>query len=268
MRQYNSKEHAPHYGSILALNAQAANATEEKIRISPVGEVKGADGRSYRVDAQSVIRRTQELKVDIVLNVNHGWDTYGGKAAGWFDLSSLEEREDGIYASLSATSIGTELITERHFRYLSPEYIVARDSNGTMEVLTLAGVGLVNKPNLLDEALNKTENKETQMPNKETPDTSATEQITALQQENERLQKELQTNKIEAAITAGQLMPAKKEFALQLNGQMLVDYLTAEAESMKQLGEQLAPEKTEEHNSISPEEAAVAAQLGMTEEER
>lgn len=267
MRQYNKEESTPHYGSILALNAQAADATEEKIRISPVGEVKGVDGRSYRVDAKNVIRRTQELTVDIVLNVNHGWDTYGGKAAGWFDISTLEEREDGIYAALSATSIGTELISERLFRYLSPEYIVARDSHGIMEVLTLAGVGLVNKPNLLDEALNKTENKETPMPQKETAATPTAAQITTLQEDNARLAKALQTNKIDTAITAGQLMPAKKAFALQLNGKMLEDYLSTEAESMKQLGEQLAPEGTQEHNHITPEEAAVAAQLGMTEED-
>ncbi|MCW1604922.1 phage protease, partial [Campylobacter jejuni] len=69
----------------------------------------------------------------------------------WFDRNSLELREDGIYASLELTPKGKELVENKAFRYLSPEYYVDDDKN----VIHLDAMGLVNQPNLLNRALNK-----------------------------------------------------------------------------------------------------------------
>ncbi len=121
---------------------------DKKVKISPIGEVVGLDRRVFVIDANSVIKNTKDRQIDIVLNKNH-FDSDG--AFGWFDLSSLEVKDDGIYASLELNNLGEEAVKNKHFRYLSPEYLV----NSNREVVAIVGVGLVNQPNLLNKAMNK-----------------------------------------------------------------------------------------------------------------
>ncbi len=220
----------------------ALNSTAEKIKISPVGEFEGVDGRKYLVNASEVLESIQKGGVDIMLDKCHEDE----EAMGWFDLNSFEIREDGIYASLALTPEGQKLVANKSYRYISPAYhIKAFLKNGVMEVESIASVGLVNRPNLLFKALNKTqknENKEDKM------DEIATlkAEIEALKKENEALQatiKELEAAKaeeeakaaekaenerkelIENAINAKTLLPKRKDAALALNGQALADFL-------------------------------------------
>lgn len=59
------------------------------------------------------------------------------------------EKEDGIYAKLELNDKGKELVEKRIYKYLSPVF----DTDGS-EVTGLDSVGLVNRPNLLNNALN------------------------------------------------------------------------------------------------------------------
>ncbi|EAH9150345.1 hypothetical protein C5O32_06950 [Campylobacter jejuni] len=129
---------------LLELNTKQIN---EKIKISPIGKAVGLDGRVFKIDGLKLIKNIQKNGLDIALNLNH----QGGEAYGWFDRHSLELREDGIYASLELTPKGKELVENKAFRYLSPEYYVDNDKN----VIHLDAMGLVNQPNLLNKALNK-----------------------------------------------------------------------------------------------------------------
>ncbi|EAK9927685.1 hypothetical protein A0X74_03675 [Campylobacter jejuni] len=129
---------------LLELNTKLTN---EKVKISPIGIAKGLDGRVFKIDGEKLINNIQKNGLDIALNLNH----QGGEAYGWFDRNSLELREDGIYASLELTPKGKELVENKAFRYLSPEYYVDDDKN----VIHLDAMGLVNQPNLLNRALNK-----------------------------------------------------------------------------------------------------------------
>ncbi|TKX33233.1 phage protease [Campylobacter taeniopygiae] len=131
-------------GLLLEINSKT---TDEKIKISPIGIARGIDGRVFKIDGEKLIKNIQKNNLDIVLNLNH----QGGEAYGWFDRNSLELREDGIYASLELTPKGKELVKNKAFRYLSPEYYVDDDKN----VIHLDAMGLVNQPNLLNKALNK-----------------------------------------------------------------------------------------------------------------
>ena len=126
----------------------------DKIKISPIGEVVGFDGRSFNIKAENVLKATIKDGVDLVVDVNHGWSESGDKASGWIKLNTLEVREDGIYAEIEWTNIGQELLENKYFKYLSPAYVVDKQMN----VLSIDSVGLVNKPNLLkDKLVNKKE---------------------------------------------------------------------------------------------------------------
>lgn len=138
-----------HLRKLLELNFKQG----EKVKISPIGEVTGLDGRTFRIDGEAVISATKENGVDLVLDINHGFDGSGEAAAGWFKIDTLELREDGIYAELELTSIGEENVNKKLYRYLSPAYIMDRNKEDRT-VLALDSLGLVNRPNLLKDALN------------------------------------------------------------------------------------------------------------------
>ena len=142
--------------NLVLLQLNSVLDSSEKIKISPIGDFEGIDGRKYSLNPDVVIPRLQRNGVDIVLDKNHDDD----EAMGWFALDSLEKREDGIYASLELTPKGKELVANRTYRYLSPAYVINWDIhlNDVMCIDRIASVGLVNRPNLLAQALNKDEN--------------------------------------------------------------------------------------------------------------
>ena len=127
--------------NILSLNYKNG----ELIKVSPIGEIEGADGRTFKIDAKKIIENIKKNGVDIVLDENH---SFAG-AVGWFDKDSFEVRNDGIYAKLELNKRGMELVKDKIYRYLSPVY----DLSGR-DVLSIESVGLVNKPNVLNNALN------------------------------------------------------------------------------------------------------------------
>lgn len=214
----------------------------DKLKISPIGKVTGIDGRFFDIDAQKVLEQTQSLELEIVLNVAHGWSAkYGEDAAGWFKFKDLEQREDGIYATLELNELGKELIESKKYKYLSPEYFV--DNQKGVEIIV--GVGLVNQPNLLNDSLNN--QNPTQTPEELPMSEELQKQVNTLQQEktdlttevnnlttqNQKLMQQLNEQRIDNAIAQGELAPAKKDFALTLEGNQLDAYLESEKQSFK-----------------------------------
>lgn len=225
----------------------------DKLKISPIGKVTGIDGRFFDIDAQKVLEQTQSLELEIVLNVAHGYSAkYGDDAAGWFKFKDLEVREDGIYAALELNELGKELIESKKYKYLSPEYFV--DNKGGVEIIV--GVGLVNQPNLLNESLNHqtTTQKTEELPmseelQKQVNDlqqerTDLKTEVNSLKTQNETLTKQLNEQRIDNAIAQGELAPAKKEFALTLEGNQLDTYLNTEKQTFN----------ATENNDIEPDQ--------------
>lgn len=223
---------------LLSLNSQ--DSINEKVKISPIGLFEGIDGRKYHLDAQKVQEAMKKQGLDIVLDENH--EDY--RACGWFDLNSLEIKEDGIYASLALTPEGEELVKNRLYRYLSPAYAVSKSVKGVYQVERIASVGLVNRPNLLSQALNKDHTTKGDTMDKELEELKA--QLEAMRAENEALQakiKELEAEKaakdeeakklaqnakielIDKAIENKELLPKRKDAALALNGASLQNFL-------------------------------------------
>lgn len=235
--------------NLVLLQLNSVLDSSEKIKISPIGDFEGIDGRKYSLNPDVVIPRLQKNGVDIVLDKNHDDD----EAMGWFALDSLEKREDGIYASLELTPKGKELVSNRTYRYLSPAYVINWDIrlNDVMCIDRIASVGLVNRPNLLAQALNKDKNSKLELKsNKEdsTMDEIATlkAEIEALKKENaelaaklaeaekaaaEKAKKEQENAEkarlelIENAINNKELLPKRKDAALALNGEALAAFL-------------------------------------------
>jgi len=213
--------------------------TQGALKISPIGMVSGIDGRVFEVDGAKLLQDLQSNGLKLSLNVEHGEnDKYGGEAAGWFDKFALQN--DGIYASLALTKLGTKLLNNQSYKYLSPEYLSPEAwGNEVRQVQHLVGVGLVNQPNLLNQALNKINPQTTgdkTMSDQEAGDN--TDELKQLKDDNkilrEKLDKQdkaLREQKVNHAISAGKLIPAKKDFALALDANALESFLTIESES-------------------------------------
>lgn len=234
----------------------------EKVKVSPVGDVIGYDGRSFRIDGEMVLASIERNALHIVLDENHSF----GEALAWFQKDSFEVREDGIYASIEWTPKGKTLAENRSYRYLSPVF----DMGDNRTVIGLDSVGLVNRPNLLNQEINKKEEE-------------ILDELAKLKAENTKL---LEQN---AALTA-QLEALKKTSGTEANNKEVgknVDIekhplfialkeqnekITGELGEVKTLiakfgGKTNLEQNNEESKTLSANEKAVAKQLGLTEEQ-
>jgi len=148
----------------------------EKVKVSPLGDVLGLDGRVFKIDGELLLKSINETNLHIPLDINHNFS----EAVGWFDKTSFEIKDDGLYANLELNNKGRELIANKSYRYLSPVFI----TKDNKVVIGLDSVGLVNRPNLLNKELNTKSKKENNL-----------EELEKLKKENEALKKELQEYK-------------------------------------------------------------------------
>lgn len=244
----------------------------KKLRISPIGKVTGIDGRVFQIDGQAVLARLIATELELVLNV---WHASNGEAAGWF--TQFELKDDGIYASLELNESGTELLEAKKYKYLSPEYLVDYDTN---EVMHIVGVGLVNQPNLLNEALNNIDNNvdattaplEGNMTQEEQDALAAEnkalkEQVTTLTAAQNTLEKAQRQVKIDNAIGGGKLAPAKRDFALGLQANALDGYLELEAKTFTKTDNNSIDPNALDNDADDDANCDVFEQLGLNDEQ-
>lgn len=214
------------------------NATQEKekIKISPIGEFIGVDGRKYILDATKVINNTKNIGCDLMLDKDHE----DKEAMGWFSQDSLEVREDGIYASLELNSLGKNLVKNRIYRYLSPAYSISGSDGDTMIVDKIVNIGLVNRPNLLFHSLNNNNQTETrslelkkQIETLEKENKELRARIEQLQKEREEAENNSIIKRIEDSIARGEMLPNRKEAALTLKNAALDNYMEVCKEEAK-----------------------------------
>lgn len=241
--------------SVLELNFKQ----DEKVKVSPVGEVIGLDGRAFRIDGAALIASIEKNALDIALDENHSF----GAALGWFDKDSFELRDGGVYASLSLNKTGEELIGSRAYRYLSPVF----DMGENRRVIGLDSVGLVNRPNLLNNAINSKGEEEM---DKEISELSA--KIDALGKQIEELSTNFAARNEAEAANAKQDDAAESE-ANAKESNAIVEKITALDGQVQKLSSLLGAffgKKELQKNSASPlsdEQKKVASLLGLSEEE-
>ena len=247
----------------------------EKVKISPYGSFVGVDGRNYTVDKES-IQKTKDNKIDIVINENHGYSGNRAKATGWVDINSIEIRKDGIYASINWTFLGKELIDKKLYRYLSPEFVMDRNSTDR-RVLYICGVGLVNRPNVLDKALNNQENEEEEALSQELKDKikELEKELNSANKQIENLTKEVKTQKevnhsltVDLAIEKNQILPAQKEFCKELNSTQLAKFIKTNSVNVQGLTQETnVSEEKKDKVELNVSQKSMCKQLGLTEEE-
>lgn len=261
--EYNSSSGSEHLQRAVELNFKQG----EKILVSPVGTVTGLDGRVFNIDGETVIRNTKENGIDLVFDINHGWDSaYGDKAAGWISLNSLELKEDGIYGSVELTELGKELIDNKYYKYTSPAYNMDRNK-ADRNVLSLDSLGLVNRPNLNNQALNNQDsgasdkvkelNKKIETLTTEKNQAMQTAEATAneLEEANKKLSEFDPTIKnlnervrdltIDLGVERNQIMPKDREFCKTLDESQLTSYIQSNGSQdlMKELNKGLKPKE-------------------------
>lgn len=228
----------------------------EKTKVTPLGDVVGLDGRTFKIDGELLLNSIIENDLHIPLDINHKFD----EAVGWFDKTSFEVKEDGLYALLEPNKKGTELISNKSYRYLSPVFIMG-DNN---TVIGLDSVGLVNRPNLLNKELNKKEK-------------NNLDELEELKQKNKSLEDELAKLKDELAKLKGanqqtQTTPATQEQGNQT--QELKDDMEVIKGALKEMNKKISLvagktnlEENDKKVTLSENDKKVADLLGLTHEE-
>jgi len=196
----------------------------KKVKISPIGEFKGLDGRVFTLN-KSAIERTKEQGIDLHINVEHGFtSTFNNQAVGWIALDSLEAREDGVYALINLNQEGKKLVESKAYRYLSPEFII----NQKREVISIEAVALTNRPNLKLE-INKKDKSMQKETNKEFNEKieSLTKELNKKDEKIKALEKELKEQTFNMALKEGKVIPAQKEFAMSLDLNQLKSWVSS-----------------------------------------
>ncbi len=139
-------------GAEIAFNA--AGGVPEWIMVVPAGKdglIETVDGRGpYRVSdvAQLLQRSLHAAGGRLALDENHSTDLAapnGGPspARGW--IIELQPRDGAIYGRVDWSASGSELMTEKAYRYISP--VFTHDKAGN--ILALLRASLTNTPNLI-----------------------------------------------------------------------------------------------------------------------
>lgn len=148
-------KHAAHLQGI-ALNAEAS--APDWIQLVPAGpRIMGRDGRWWMMsDPQAVADRfdpTKEPQIDI----EHSSEIKApmgepAPAVGW--IKGIEVRDGALWGRVEWTPMGTMLVADRAYRYLSPVFTYDLADG---EIGRIVSAGLTNQPNLEMAALNRAE---------------------------------------------------------------------------------------------------------------
>jgi len=133
-----------------ALPAAAADqSVPDWVHLIPAGEFRGVDDRGpYRLaDAARVISASMAAG-RLPIDENHATDfaMKDGRAAparGW--IVEMQARDDGIWGRVEWTQAGTQLLSDRAYRGISP--VFAHTEKGG-EVVQMLRAALTNTPNL------------------------------------------------------------------------------------------------------------------------
>jgi len=125
--------------------------------IQPGMEIVGRDGRQWINDKpQAVVDALNATGVDLVIDFEHATELKApngekAPAAGW--VNGFEVRDGGaVWGEASWTPAGQEAVANQEYRYLSPVLLFEKISK---RIRSLSSIGLVNKPNLFNTALNR-----------------------------------------------------------------------------------------------------------------
>lgn len=228
----------------------------EKVKVSPVGDVIGYDGRSFRIDGEMILASIEKNGLHIVLDENHSF----GEALAWFNKDSFEVKEDGLYASIEWTPKGKTFSENKSYRYLSPVF----DMGDNRMVIGLDSVGLVNRPNLLNQEINKKQEEILSELEK------LKEENKKLSEANDTLKKEIEdlkkSSKPESNSTS-ETTESNEIKALKEQNEKILAELSSTKELVAKFGSAANLEQNNQGEGLSADEKKVAKQLGLSDDE-
>lgn len=135
-----------------------ADSTEppSRIKLIPVGRYKT---RAYgevnitKADVEEMAKhfndgvRAGGAKAGLPIDVEHGTTIHKDAAAGW--IKSISAEEDGGWGDVDWTSLGKQLLTDKQYKFYSPEYhpvYIDPEQSDVRLRNVMTGGGLVNKP--------------------------------------------------------------------------------------------------------------------------
>lgn len=133
--------------------ASAGKGAPEWIELFPAGpNIEARDGRKWTLEPSRVLAAFTANNGPLAIDYEHGQHHLArqGKpapAAGW--ITDLEERNGGIWGRVEWVAAAAELIAERAYRFISPDFDHTKDG----QITRLNGAGLVNRPALAMTAL-------------------------------------------------------------------------------------------------------------------
>jgi len=141
-------------GEALALASEGG--APEWVQLLPKGpDIIGRDGRKWRLpDVGALVSAFNAHGGPLAIDWEHGQDRlapqgHPAPAAGW--IEAIETRDGETWGRVSWTDKAKAAIETREYRFLSPTFLFDRASG---VIVSLAGAGLVNRPNLGMVALN------------------------------------------------------------------------------------------------------------------
>ncbi len=147
--------HAQPNRDVTALCRELPGAVPDFLELVPAGKFAGVDGRSWINDQpDAIVAAFNRDGLKLPFDYEHATEVAAAEgreapAAAW--VTSLENRGGAIFGKIDWTERGKNMVGSKEYRYYSPAFDFARDSR---RVLKLSSVGLTNKPNLPNFALN------------------------------------------------------------------------------------------------------------------
>lgn len=109
------------------------------------GQIKGRDGRSWKMPDAGVV--ASRLDIPVPVDINHATELLapkGGEAPAQAWVEKLEARNGALWAKAAWNKSGADKVSAREYRFLSPVFDFVKS---TGEIFRLKSVGLVNDPN-------------------------------------------------------------------------------------------------------------------------
>jgi len=229
----------------------------DKVKVSPVGDVIGLDGRSFRIDGEVLLASIERNGLHVVMDENHSF----GEALAWLAKDSFEAREDGLYASIEWTPKGKTFSENKSYRYLSPVF----DMGDNRTVIGLDSVGLVNRPNLLNQEINKKQEEIlSELEKLKEENKKLSEANDALKKEIEALNKSSKSDSNSTSKTT----ESNEIKALKEQNEKILAELSSTKELVAKFGSAANLEQNNQgEKTLSENEKKVAKQLGLSHEQ-
>lgn len=133
------------------LDKTVDNGVIENVQIAPIGTFNGSRVDGSAIEEKITVEKLEQLadrlnnSDEVLCDIDHSSCKTGAeknsKAAGWFSRWIVDPLR-GLFANLSLTKYGRELLENREYRYTSPVFTLNED--GT--VADLHSVALTNVP--------------------------------------------------------------------------------------------------------------------------